>query len=76
MPDVCQRHALHDQDTVSPTRFEPIRPSHHPQTSLQTSLDTTPKPSQKYQNLIRSPYAPVPRPPQTRAASFKRLYRK
>jgi hypothetical protein len=75
MPEVCPRHPLHHQDTVSHPRFDPIHPSHNPQTRPQTNLDTTAKPSQKYQNLIRSPYAPVPRPPQTRAASFKRLYR-
>jgi hypothetical protein len=28
----------------------------------------------EYQNMVRSTYAPVPRPPQTRAAHFKRPY--
>ncbi len=31
---------------------------------------------QKYQNTIQNTYPPLPRPPQTRAAHFKRLYRK
>jgi len=30
----------------------------------------------EYQNPIRNTYPPVPRPPQTQAAHFKRLYRK
>jgi hypothetical protein len=29
-----------------------------------------------YQNSIRNPYGLLPRPPQTQAAHFKRLYRK
>jgi hypothetical protein len=33
-------------------------------------------PSFKYQNPFRNPYGVLPRPPQTQAAHFKRLYRK
>jgi hypothetical protein len=32
--------------------------------------------SAQYQNPVRNPYPSVPRPPQTQAAHFKRLYRK
>lgn len=32
-------------------------------------------PASEYQNMVRSTYAPVPRPPQTQAAHFKRPYR-
>jgi hypothetical protein len=30
----------------------------------------------EYQNPLRNPYGLLPRPPQTQAAHFKRLYRK
>jgi hypothetical protein len=30
----------------------------------------------KYQNPVENPYGLLPRPPQTQAAHFKRLYRK
>jgi hypothetical protein len=32
--------------------------------------------SSEYQNPVRNPYGLLPRPPQTQAAHFKRLYRK
>jgi hypothetical protein len=34
------------------------------------------QPLAEYQNPVRNPYPPVPRPPQTQAAPFKRLYQK
>ena len=36
----------------------------------------TPDSSSEYQNPVRNPYGLLPRPPQTQAAHFKRLYRK
>jgi hypothetical protein len=32
--------------------------------------------SSEYQNPVRNPYGLLPRPPQTQAAHFRRLYRK
>jgi hypothetical protein len=54
----------------------PHRLLHSPQNTRETGFYAADQPPQKYQNQIRNTYAPVPRPPQTQAAHFKRLYRK
>jgi len=41
-----------------------------------TEFGPSAAPPLRYQNPIRSAYPSMPRPPQTRAAHFKRLYRK
>ena len=53
----------------------PIRFLHSPPNRRETGFQAYNQPSQKYQNMVRNTYAPVPRPPQTQAAHFKRLYR-
>ena len=45
-------------------------------TTLRGCLRPIGEPSFQYQNPVRNPYEHLPRPPQTQAAHFKRLYRK
>jgi len=47
-----------------------------PQHMIGRALDAHTELPQQYQNAIQNTYSRLPRPPQTRAAHFKRLYRK
>jgi hypothetical protein len=55
---------------ATPRRFQA-----HP-TDPQSAVSALPGLLSKYQNPFRNPYGLLPRPPQTQAAHFKRLYRK
>ena len=46
------------------------------QTDARAGIPATPEPTSEYQNPVGKPYGLLPRPPQTQAAHFKRLYRK
>jgi len=47
-----------------------------PNGTPQSGSETLPNLLHKYQNPIQNAYPWLPRPPQSRAAHFKRLYRK
>ena len=67
---VCMRNACGPAYDVFRSLSDRICFSH----PCQSGLYTAEQPMQKYQTQIRNTYAPVPRPPQTRAAHFKRPY--
>jgi len=76
MLDVCVREARRTRHSAFRSTSAPIHFLHSHQNSRETGFYAADQPAQKYQKQIRNTYAPVPRPPQTQAAHFKRLYRK
>jgi putative transposase len=76
MFDVCPRVRAYDQ--IGELRPYPAanRALSGGWATLRGRLRPTGGSSFEYQNSIRNPYGLLPRPPQTQAAHFKRLYRK
>ena len=76
MPEVCSIGFAKGQDNHSDDRPRRIRPAEFPVTATTDRFHPQQRLPRRYQNTIRNTYAVVTRPPQTRAAHFKRLYRK
>ena len=55
-----------DRNAIHPISTPPLTPRRAAHMPYRTHSE--------YQNKVETPYAPLPRPPQTPAAPFKRLY--
>ena len=76
MLEVCLRSGAVTRrgvPTASPRRK---RGAESPQRIIGRTLGAASELRHQYQNAIQSTYPLLPRPPQARAAHFKRLYRK
>ena len=76
MLEVC----AHDRGYGAGVLFRRATPSRGPFDGRRPGsilpIIAAPAQSSEYQNPVRNPYGLLPRPPQTQAAHFKRLYRK
>jgi hypothetical protein len=76
MPEVSSRSRVHSTPGSSQRSQPANRRIYARQIDARIVFRATTGSSSEYQNPIRNPYGLLPRPPQTQAAHFKRLYRK
>jgi hypothetical protein len=76
MSEVCPQGCSQRGCEIGQSRRSGIRSAQSLSVLITNSLRPHWRLTHKYQNTIRNTYLPVPHPPQTRAAHFKRLYRK
>jgi hypothetical protein len=76
MLEVCSAYRTYSEAGPSSPFVLANRGYNAPRIHAQVGMNAVPEFSSRYQNLLRNPYGLLPRPPQTQAAHFKRLYRK
>jgi hypothetical protein len=75
MPDVSSIHRRRPEDSQFRRNTYAAGTVSGDQIDSAFAIPGRPLEAPEYQNRVRNPYGLLPRPPQTQAAHFKRLYR-